>query len=185
MAKLLDFGLAKSMTDIDDVQLTQAGSITGSPLYMSPEQATGDLESDTRGDIYSLGAVAYYLLTCVPPFGGDQPLKVIIADATLDAVPPSEARPDVPADLEAVIVRRLAMRPIDAIRTPPTWAPRSPLVLRPASGAATTQLPGGADRDVAEPAEFEREAAGSEWGQTWRFRLGEAPLLDRNRRIAL
>ncbi len=80
---------------------------------MSPEQATGDLESDPRGDIYSLGAVAYYLLTGVPPFGGDQPLKVIIAHATLDVVPPSQLRSDVPADLEAVILRCLAKRPVE------------------------------------------------------------------------
>ncbi len=111
VAKLLDFGLAKSVSDLDDVHLTQAGSITGSPLYMSPEQATGDFDSDARSDIYSLGAVAYYLLTGLPPFAGDQPLKVIIAHATREVVPPSQLRPEVPADLEAVVMRCLAKRP--------------------------------------------------------------------------
>ena len=69
VAKLLDFGLAKPISaDSVPVQLTQDGSITGSPLYMSPEQAIGDSEPDERSDIYSLGAVAYYLLTGRPPF---------------------------------------------------------------------------------------------------------------------
>ena len=72
VAKLLDFGLAKPLVDRRRaVQLTQAGSITGSPLYMSPEQAIGDGEPDARSDIYSLGAVAYFMLTGVPPFDGD------------------------------------------------------------------------------------------------------------------
>ena len=62
VAKLLDFGLAKPLVagGEQSVQLTQAGSITGSPLYMSPEQAMGDVEPDARSDIYSLGAVAYF-----------------------------------------------------------------------------------------------------------------------------
>ncbi|MEZ6065716.1 MAG: serine/threonine-protein kinase [Planctomycetaceae bacterium] len=62
VAKLLDFGLVKSSDSRDDVQVTQEGMVAGSPLFMSPEQATGD-EPDVRSDIYSLGLVAYYLLT--------------------------------------------------------------------------------------------------------------------------
>ncbi len=159
VAKLLDFGLAKSVTDVEDVQLTQAGSITGSPLYMSPEQATGELDSDARGDIYSLGAVAYYLLTGVPPFGGDQPLKVIIAHATLDAVPPSQLRPDIPRDLEAIVMRCLAKRPIER------FADAAALSAALAGCNAAGQW--GRDeaalwwreRDAAESTEYEREAA--------------------------
>jgi serine/threonine-protein kinase len=113
VAKLLDFGLAKPISEVDDVQLTRSGSITGSPLYMSPEQATGDAQADARSDIYSLGSVAYFLLTGVPPFGGDRPLKVIIAHASQEVVPPSQLRSDVPADLEAVVLRCMAKRPQD------------------------------------------------------------------------
>jgi serine/threonine-protein kinase len=98
VAKLLDFGLAKPLVDSGNlrVQLTQTGSITGSPLYMSPEQAVGDSEPDARSDIYSLGAVAYFLLTGLPPFTSDQPLKVIIAHVSQEVVAPSQLRPDMP-----------------------------------------------------------------------------------------
>ncbi len=62
VAKLLDFGLAKPLTDANDSGLTQEGSITGSPLFMSPEQA-GSEEVDGRSGVYSLGAVMYYMAT--------------------------------------------------------------------------------------------------------------------------
>jgi eukaryotic-like serine/threonine-protein kinase len=114
VAKLLDFGLAKPISaDNAPVQLTQEGSITGSPLYMSPEQALGDSEPDERCDIYSLGAVAYYLLTGRPPFDGERAIRVILAHAHEPVVPPSRHRPDIPADLEQVVMRCLAKNPDD------------------------------------------------------------------------
>jgi serine/threonine-protein kinase len=114
VAKLLDFGLAKPMsTESSSIQLTQEGSITGSPLYMSPEQALGDSEPDARSDIYSMGAVAYYLLTGSPPFDGDKAMRVILAHAHDPVVPPSHLRSDVPPDLEAVVLRCLAKNPAD------------------------------------------------------------------------
>jgi len=116
VAKLLDFGLAKPLvrsTSADESQLTQEGAITGSPLYMSPEQAVGETEPDARSDIYSLGAVAYFMLTGRPPFVDDKPLKILFAHARDPVTPPSELRPEVPADLEAVILRCLEKRPGD------------------------------------------------------------------------
>ncbi|HEY2840653.1 MAG TPA: serine/threonine-protein kinase [Pirellulales bacterium] len=113
VAKLLDFGLAKAMVDDSSVQLTQEGMITGSPLFMSPEQAIGDTEPDARSDIYSLGAVAYYMLTGRPPFQSDKPMKVMIAHAHDDPPPPSQFRPDLPADLERVVLRSLAKNPAE------------------------------------------------------------------------
>jgi hypothetical protein len=114
VAKLLDFGLAKPIsTDTMAVQLTQEGSINGSPLYMSPEQALGDSEPDARSDVYSLGAVAYYLLTGAPPFDGDRPIKIILAHAQQEVVPPSRLRPEIPADVEQVVLRCLAKDPDD------------------------------------------------------------------------
>src|SRR3990172_6097831 len=110
VAKLLDFGLAKPVSThgAGSMDVTQEGSITGSPLYMSPEQALGDHEPDARSDVYSLGAVAYYLLTGVPPFDGDRPIRIILAHAHDPVVPPSRLRADVPADLEAVVLRCLS-----------------------------------------------------------------------------
>ena len=113
VTKLLDFGLAKPLADVDGAHLTQEGSITGSPLFMSPEQAMGDREPDARSDIYALGAVLYYVLTGRPPFEDERPLKVLIAHAHEPPPPPSHFNPDVPDDLEMVVLRCLQKSPPD------------------------------------------------------------------------
>jgi serine/threonine-protein kinase len=112
VTKLLDFGLAKRKAEAPAMQLSQHGTITGSPLYMSPEQASG-LRADQRSDIYALGAVAYYLLTGHAPFRGENALSVMIAHARDAAPPPSALRGDVPPDLERVALRCLAKDPAD------------------------------------------------------------------------
>ena len=124
VAKLLDFGLVKPVLDAEEgsIHLTAEGSITGSPLFMSPEQATGEGNPDARSDIYSLGAVGYYLLAGRPPFGGNRPIKVMIAHVRDKVVPPSEHRADIPADLEEVILRCLAKRPEDRYPDAPSLA---------------------------------------------------------------
>jgi serine/threonine-protein kinase len=113
VAKLLDFGLAKPLLDAASARLTVKGAITGSPLYMSPEQATGDGDPDARSDIYSLGGVLYFLATGQPPFDDEQPMKVIIAHAHDPVVPPSQLNPELPDDLELVILRCLQKIPDD------------------------------------------------------------------------
>ena len=80
---------------------------------MSPEQATGETNPDPRSDIYSLGAVGYFLLTGRPPFTADKPLKVLLAHVNQPITPPSAIHPDIPADLEQVILRCLAKAPAD------------------------------------------------------------------------
>jgi tRNA A-37 threonylcarbamoyl transferase component Bud32 len=116
VAKLLDFGLAKPLTDANDSGLTQEGSITGSPLFMSPEQA-GSEEVDGRSDVYSLGAVMYYMATGKAPFEYASPLKVMIAHASEDPEPPRYLNGDIPAELEEVILRSLEKRPADSYQT--------------------------------------------------------------------
>jgi serine/threonine-protein kinase len=111
VAKLLDFGLVKPIVPLDGANLTVAGTITGSPLYMAPEQAGNDHKPDARSDIYSLGAVAYYLLAGQPPFDSKNAIKVLAAHLHEPVVPPSHHRADVPADLEAVVMRCLAKDP--------------------------------------------------------------------------
>ncbi len=113
VAKILDFGLVKPIVEDVSSHLTLDGSITGSPLYMSPEQSMGEQHSDPRTDIYSLGAVAYFLLTGRPPFVRDTPLKVLFAHAHEVVVPPSQLQSDIPSDLEQVVLRCLAKRPED------------------------------------------------------------------------
>ena len=93
--------------------LSGEGQILGTPLYMSPEQATGGHELDGRSDIYSLGAVAYYLLTGRPPFEANGGIAVLIAHARDPVVPPSRVRAGIPEDLERVVLRCLAKDPAE------------------------------------------------------------------------
>jgi tRNA A-37 threonylcarbamoyl transferase component Bud32 len=108
--KLLDFGLVQPLagTPESENKATQEGLIAGTPLYMSPEQALGQQNVDGRSDIYSVGALAYYLLTGAPPFVYLSPARVLAAHVYETARPLTEMRPDVPADLEAVVLRCLA-----------------------------------------------------------------------------
>ena len=113
VAKLLDFGLVRPLTDVSQNNLTADGGITGSPTYISPEQVTGDQPVDARTDIYSLGTVAYHLLAGVPPFQHDRPMKVMLAHARDQVLPPSEHMPSIPEDLEQVVLRCLEKDPDD------------------------------------------------------------------------
>jgi serine/threonine protein kinase len=76
VVKLLDFGLVKPVAELASARLTQKGVITGTPQYMSPEQARGRSDVDARSDIYSLGAVAYALLTGRAPFERSTPFEL-------------------------------------------------------------------------------------------------------------
>jgi serine/threonine-protein kinase len=113
VAKLLDFGLAKPLSENRDANLTQEGAITGSPLFMSPEQATGSDTVDARSDIYSLGAVMYYMLTGQPPFAYENPFKAMVAHASEAVVPPRQLNVEVPEGLEEVVLRCLEKEPED------------------------------------------------------------------------
>jgi serine/threonine protein kinase len=113
VTKLLDFGLVKTLQGDQSVQLSQEDTVAGSPLYVAPEQVIHSQPPDRRTDIYSLGAVAYYLLTGQPPFLGSSAMEVMIAHTRDPVVPPSSLRPEVPADLEQVVLRCLAKKPAD------------------------------------------------------------------------
>ena len=113
VAKLLDFGLVRPLTDIDDSNLTVEGGITGSPIYIAPEQVTGDSPVDARSDIYSLGAVAYHLLTGSPPFARDKVMQVLMAHVRDEPPPMTQDGALVPADLEHVVMRCLEKDPDD------------------------------------------------------------------------
>lgn len=117
VAKLLDFGLVKPIAENDAAHLTQDGTITGSPLFISPEQATGDAEPDARSDIYSLGAMAYFLLTGRPPFLDDKAIKVLMAHAYELPHPLTKYEPSVPADVEQIVLKCLAKKAADRYQT--------------------------------------------------------------------
>jgi serine/threonine-protein kinase len=113
VAKLLDFGLVRPAAAARAANLSGEGRILGTPLFMSPEQATGGWELDERSDIYSLGAVAYYVLTGRPPFDEGGGIGVLIAHARDPVVPLSRVRPGIPEDLERVVLRCLAKDPAE------------------------------------------------------------------------
>jgi len=93
--------------------LTADYTVSGTPQYMSPEQAVATKEVDGRTDLYSLGAILYFMLTGRPPFEGTNPTELMIAHSRDPVVPPSQLRPEIPADLEAVVLRCLAKKPDD------------------------------------------------------------------------
>src|SRR5262249_15529075 len=108
VARLLDFGLVlPPVSEPDGEKLTQDGTVTGTPAYLSPEQAGGQEQVDARSDIYSLGALAYFLLTGRPPFAGHSGVKMLAAHLYEEPERLSARRPGVPADLEAVVLRCL------------------------------------------------------------------------------
>jgi serine/threonine protein kinase len=110
---LTDFGLARA---VDDASLTQSGVIAGTPQYMSPEQARGDV-IDHRTDLFSLGSVLYALLAGHPPFRADSPYAVL--RRVNDDVPRSlrEVNSQVPDWMEGFISRLLSKKPEDRWQT--------------------------------------------------------------------
>ncbi|HEX5939444.1 MAG TPA: tetratricopeptide repeat protein [Dehalococcoidia bacterium] len=106
-AKLGDFGVARN---IEQTRLTQAGTMLGTVAYMPPEQALGR-EVDHRGDLYSLGALIYEMVTGRPPFAGDDTVQVIFSHIHDMPVAPTQLRPDIPQALEVVILRLLEKDP--------------------------------------------------------------------------
>jgi serine/threonine protein kinase len=110
VVKLLDFGLVLPVAQAGEPRRAAAGEgrVLGTPMFMSPEQSRGDRDLDERSDIYSMGAVAYYLLTGRPPFDRGGSVGVMLAHAHEPVVPPSSLRPDIPEDLERVVLCCLA-----------------------------------------------------------------------------
>ncbi len=107
--KLTDFGLARAA---EDLRLTKTGFVSGTPLYMAPEQAKGD-EADHRADLFSLGVVLYEALAGKPPFEGKTPLAVLRRVADEPHVALNKYSPDVPKWFEDVIDRLLSKNPDD------------------------------------------------------------------------
>ncbi len=113
--KVLDFGLAKISEADDDSSVTSAGSIVGTPYYMSPEQIRAEEEVDHRADIYSLGALMYRLVTADNAFNAKTPVGVLTKHLTDDVEPPSERHPhlQIPKKLDAIIQKCMAKEPVD------------------------------------------------------------------------
>jgi serine/threonine-protein kinase len=171
--KVTDFGIARAGTTDG---LTQTGSVMGTATYFSPEQAQG-LPVDGRSDVYSLGIVLYEMVTGVAPFNGDTPVAVAYKHVREEPVPPSQRNPDVPPDLEQIILTALAKDPDHRYQTaddlqadllrfrrgrPPAAAPVTAIVTEMPTAATAAQAAsayGAAAATVATPRVDERGRA--------------------------
>src|ERR687898_395291 len=146
--KVTDFGIARAGTG---EALTQTGAVMGTATYFSPEQAQG-LPVDGRSDVYSLGVVLYEMVTGAPPFTGESPVAVAYKHVREEPEPPAARAPDLPPDLEHIILAAMTKDPdsryqtADALRTdlrrfvrgqPPLGAPVTGVV---ADGTATAAV---------------------------------------------
>ncbi len=125
--KVLDFGVAK-MADSKDEKgtLTQAGSIFGTPRYMSPEQCSAQ-QVDHRSDLYALGVILFEMVTGVPPFNSDQPLTLLLSHVNEPPPQPSTVelagkdgaplKQVIPAEVEELILTLLEKNPADRVQT--------------------------------------------------------------------
>ena len=111
-AKVVDFGISKSGGSAEQGRITRAGSIIGTPEYMAPEQASA-AAVDHRCDVYALGVLAYEMLTGSLPFQGETAVATLLKHQGERPAPPRQRRPDLPAELEAAILRALAKDPAD------------------------------------------------------------------------
>src|SRR2546430_10303625 len=122
-AVVADFGIARALSAAGEGRrLTQTGTVIGTPAYMSPEQATGSMESDSRSDQYSLACVTYEMLVGEPPFTGPS-AQAVLARHSLDMVsPPSIVRANIPDAVDEASLRALAKVPADRYATTALFA---------------------------------------------------------------
>ena len=104
--KVMDFGIARVLADVGQT-MTQTQAVVGTAQYLSPEQARGETV-DARSDLYSTGCVLFELLCGRPPFVGDSPVSVAYQHVREPAPIPSSFAPDVPPELDRVVMRALA-----------------------------------------------------------------------------
>ena len=113
--KVMDFGIARAINDGGATQ-TATAAVIGTAQYLSPEQARGETV-DARSDVYATGCVLYELLTGTPPFVGDSPVAIAYQHVREDPKPPSEANPQVPAELDAIVLKALNKNPLNRYQT--------------------------------------------------------------------
>ncbi len=134
--KVMDFGVAK----VKDAKhnLTATGTTVGTLHYMSPEQIVGSKNIDGRADIYSLGVTLYKLVTGEVPFNAPTEFALMMAQVEAPPLPPSQLRPGLSPDLEAIILKAMAKKPIDRFQTIREFA-TALLQIRRGSGERTVR----------------------------------------------
>ncbi len=147
--KVMDFGIARALSDANSV--TQTAAVIGTAQYLSPEQARGE-KVDARSDVYSLGCVLYEILTGEPPFVGDSPVAVAYQHVREDPVAPSQRHNDISPELDAVVLKALAKNPdnryqsaaemrADLVRVHSGEAPEAPKVFTDAERTSLLSTP--------------------------------------------
>jgi serine/threonine-protein kinase len=113
--KVMDFGIARAVTD-GGATMTGSAAVIGTAQYLSPEQARGE-SVDARSDVYATGCVLYELLTGVPPFVGDTPVAIAYQHVRETPKPPSEVRPGLAKELDAIVLKALNKNPLNRYQT--------------------------------------------------------------------
>lgn len=116
--KVLDFGLTKGAGEKVDGALTQSGQALGTPDYIAPEQILDAAAADIRSDVYSLGATLFFLLAGRPPFRAKSLYDLYQAHISRLPDPMDQVRPDVPAELAALVAKMMAKDPDARFQTP-------------------------------------------------------------------
>ncbi len=147
--KILDFGISKLKTpEAQDMHLTRTGTVLGTPYYMAPEQAAGKKDQDHRIDIYAAGVILYEMLTGNLPYVGDNYNALLAAILTEDPPRPRAYNPDIPVELENVIMNAIAKQPSqrygNAVKVMEALRPFAPAWMgRPSRIPGLTQTQGG------------------------------------------
>jgi serine/threonine-protein kinase len=161
--KVLDFGISKVRSPFD-VNLTQSGTVLGTPCYMSPEQARGDKDLDARVDLWAMGVILYRMVTGQLAFSGDSYNEVLAKILARDFRKPREVRPTLPEWLEEVVLGAMAWERVERYRSAGQFLGdlRSRLELAKHAGDAPAARPAGLD----EPASARQAPEASPISQT-------------------
>ena len=182
--KVADFGIARAGAS----EMTEVGSIVGTAQYLSPEQARG-APVDESSDLYSTGIVLYELLTGTVPFTGETPVEIAMKHLSQTPDAPSTRRPDIPHDLDLVVLRALAKEPADRYRTAAELDRDLELVARgdpvgtETEAAATMVLAGAGAMDATAATRVAAPLAGSTggtYGGDERYRAYDGPVRRRS-----
>jgi len=119
LVKLLDFGVAKARLEGASYQTTEAGSLIGTPGYMSPEQFDGTKPVDSRADLWAATVMIYRMLTGTEPFTASGLSELALRILMSNPTPPTQIDPRLPKALDAFVARGLAKKPEDRFQSAP------------------------------------------------------------------